>query len=155
MLKQLQDWLFEKTSITVNSQALKDSDELPFAMGLLIKLAESDGDFSPDESAKIVSLLQFNDRVGATQAIELFVGASKKVSDISNDTILKKLHKTLLLPQKLELIEMLYAISHADNSVGTAESRFINRVVSALGVSEQLHADLYKKALEARLAAKK
>ena len=150
MLKRLNNWLYQKSGISLNDCPLKESEEVLYAAGLLIKLAEADGYSSPEESAEIIRILSNRDPGLASEAIGVLQSGFEKTEAVALTELLELLDDLLSLSQKQELLEWVYLVAKADSITEMRELEFVSKVVSLLHIPENVCVEAYTSALQKR-----
>ena len=149
------DWIFEKTGIAVNNNQITDRTVLLYAVGLLVRLGQADGDFSPDEAGKITDIIKNYSMLLDKESVSFLNDAFQQTQSLSEQELLAKLNQELKLSQKQQLLEMAYMVLHADQYPEAKEKKFIDKICNGLQIPENIRADAYVAGIEASRASKK
>lgn len=149
------DWIFEKTGIAINDNQVSDRTVLLYAVGLLVKVGQADGDFSPEEAGKIIDIIKSYSMILDQESIKFLQESFQKTQTLSEQELLSKLNQELKLSQKQQLLEMAYLVLHADQSPEVKEKKFISKICAGLELPENIRADAYLAAKDALQAPKK
>ena len=130
-----------KALLTPDSRAKPESSERTFelaASALLVEAAVMDGNFDDTERATIERLLEERFDLGADEVAELIRDAEAEVEAAVEIYSLARIVKDAFdHDQRVELIEMLWAVVLADGTVDDYESNLIRRLCGQLYVTDR------------------
>jgi uncharacterized tellurite resistance protein B-like protein len=105
---------------------------------LLLELARSDFSESAQEVEAIRHLLQRRFGLHDTAIDELIRNASRRADTaVSLHEFTHRLNRELPETDKLEIVEMLWRVSHADGHIDKHEEQLIQRVAGLLHISDK------------------
>jgi uncharacterized tellurite resistance protein B-like protein len=131
--------------------AWRDDDVEVAAAALLIEAARADGQIDPLERATIVDLLgrRFGvDPAAATALMEL--GARANERSVQLHRFAHTLNQHCSEAERIELIEMLWAVVYADGALSAYEANLLRRIGGLLYVDDRDRGAARKRVLERR-----
>jgi uncharacterized tellurite resistance protein B-like protein len=104
---------------------------------LLVELARADFSESPDEIEAIRHLLQARFKLQGQALDELVENATRRANvSVSLHEFTHRLNRELSDEDKVEIVEMLWRVSHADGRIDKHEEHLIRRIAGLLHVSD-------------------
>ena len=105
---------------------------------LLIELARSDFSEVAPELAAIRQLLQKRFGLAAEAVDALLAEAGRRADDaVSLHEFTHRLNRELPQSEKLDIVEMLWRVSHADGHIDKHEEQLIQRIAGLLHISDR------------------
>lgn len=105
---------------------------------LLIEMARSDFTESADEQLAVRHLLQRRFQLTDAQVDQLLVEAQRRADRaVSLHEFTHRLNRELSQQEKLEIIEMLWRVGHADGRIDKHEEHLILRIAGLLHISNR------------------
>jgi len=102
---------------------------------LLIEMARADFDQTDDENAEISALLAAHFTISKDEALELLNEAQIATDDaVSLYDFVRALHTTLTAKERLKIIELLWRVALADNSLDKYEDHLVKKIADLLYV---------------------
>jgi uncharacterized tellurite resistance protein B-like protein len=143
MLKALSEFfdLSAKSSEAEDDATREHALQLATAV-LMVEVARADFDRSDSEDEAIAELLEAHLGLSKTEIAELVEEAGAQADhSASLQSFTRRLHESLSRAEKLSVIEMLWRVALADETLDKYEDHLIRKVAGLLYVS---HADLIK-----------
>jgi uncharacterized tellurite resistance protein B-like protein len=104
---------------------------------LLVELARADFSESPDEIGAIRHLLQARFKLQGKALDELIESATRRANaSVSLHEFTHRLNRELAEADKVDIVEMLWRVSHADGRIDKHEEHLIRRIAGLLHVSD-------------------
>jgi uncharacterized tellurite resistance protein B-like protein len=130
--------LFSSTEPAV-TRVLETKEPLELATAaLLLELARSDFSESADEVEAIKHLLQRRFGLQEAALMTLFDDAARRADTaVSLHEFTHRLNRELPENDKLEIVEMLWRVSHADGRIDKHEEQLIQRIAGLLHISDR------------------
>ncbi|MEW6322722.1 MAG: TerB family tellurite resistance protein [Acidobacteriota bacterium] len=107
---------------------------------LLGRVARADHDVSDDEAASMTRLVADVGGLPADQAalaVRLATLQGLRFGGTDDFLVAREFGRIAQRPDKLALLESLFAVSAADDAIGTAEDNEIRRIASEMGLSHE------------------
>ncbi|MDN5787326.1 TerB family tellurite resistance protein [Pseudorhodobacter sp.] len=116
---------------------------------LLVRIARADGDYAPEEIARIDRILAKRDGLTADAAAALRARA-EVLEEQAPDTVrfTRALKDAIAIEGRCELLEAMWSVALADAARDDMEDRLMRLVVSLLGLTDQQSAIARQKAAQ-------
>lgn len=152
MSMKLKDLIYAKTGIAIDLSSLaSDPNGQTLIASLMALVAKSDGGVSPEEMARMVTLLRNRFGLQPGEALNMITRAIDEVAHTTNlDQLLRSVNDDLALQHKEELLLMLLHVIAADDQKDVAEMKFLSAVVDGLKVPEKIMANVYARYFDER-----
>ncbi len=106
---------------------------------LLVFIAKGSGRIEPEESAKMIDLIEEHFRLQGSESLELLTRATAELADKPElAELLVELGKNLTDSEKEDIAVMALKVIAADGRREVAEMEQFNRAVEAVGVSPEI-----------------
>jgi len=148
MLATLKKLLFTEGEETVAPGAHKDAALHHAAAGLLIEAAAMDGVFDATERTRIESLLGERFDLPADELADLLEAAEAATAErVELHSITKIVREHFDEAERIEMIEMLWAVVYADGERDDFEANLMRQVTGLLYVSDRDSGEARKRVL--------
>jgi uncharacterized tellurite resistance protein B-like protein len=102
---------------------------------LLVEMARADFDQTEEENAEISGLLAAHFAISKDEALELLNEANVATDNaVSLYDFVRTLHTTLSAAERLKIIELLWQVALADNSLDRYEDHLVKKIADLLYV---------------------
>ena len=130
----------EGTELVVETKdGVQTYDSKFLVAALLIFIARGDGNIDPDESAKMIDLIEEHFKLEGAESLELLTRAMNELAETPElGEHLFELGKTLSDQEKEDIAVMALKVIAADGRREFAEMEQFNRAVEAVGVSPDI-----------------
>ena len=130
----------EGTSLIVESDGNTETYDSQFLVAaLLIFIARGSGRIEPEETAKMLDLIQEHFQLAGSESLELLTRAMSELAEKPElGELLAELGKTLLDQDKEDIAVMALKVIAADGRREVAEMEKFNQAVEAVGVSPEI-----------------
>jgi uncharacterized tellurite resistance protein B-like protein len=111
---------------------------------ILGRVAHADLDISADESGRMEELVVRHGELPADQAllvVEIAKSQNRLFGGTENYLVTREFAEIASLEQKLELLDCLFAVSAADDSISVAEEEQVRRVATELGLTHRQYVE--------------
>ena len=131
MLKKLKS-IFSAADVPEDDGASKIRVSLA---ALLIEMARADFDQTDEENAEISALLAAHFTISTEESLELLNEAQIATDDaVSLHDFVRALHTTLTAKERLKIIELLWRVALADNSLDKYEDHLVKKIADLMYV---------------------
>ena len=142
---KISDLIYAKTGITFDLTSLAgDPEGQALVVSLMALVAKCDGGVSPDETVRMVEMLQDRFHLAAAEAVDLVNRASSDFgvgADLNE--LIANINEELSLPHKEELMTMVLHVISADDRKHAAEMKLLATVVDGLNVPDSIMEKVY------------
>lgn len=143
---KITDFIYAKTGISFDLSSLADNpEEQALVASLLALVARSDGEISPDETMRIVALLQDRFHLGSEEAVGL---VNRAANDFGTSTdlhgVIANVNEELSLEHKEELLSIVLHIISADERKDAAEMHLLATLVNGMQVPDNVMERVYE-----------
>lgn len=130
----------EGTELVVETKdGIKTYDSKFLVAALLIFIARGDGNIDPEESAKMIDLIEDHFKLEGAESLELLTRAMNDLAETPElGEHLVELGKTLSDQEKEDIAVMALKVIAADGRREFAEMEQFNRAIEAVGVSPEI-----------------
>ena len=130
----------EGTSLIVESDGNTETYDSQFLVAaLLIFIARGSGRIEPEETAKMLDLIQEHFQLAGSESLELLTRAMSELAEKPElGELLAELGKTLSDQDKEDIAVMALKVIAADGRREVAEMEKFNQAVEAVGVSPEI-----------------
>ncbi|MGI9201538.1 MAG: TerB family tellurite resistance protein [Woeseiaceae bacterium] len=130
----------EGTRLIVESDGKTESYDSQFLVAaLLIFIARGSGSIEPEETAKMLDLIQEHFQLAGSETLELLTRAMSELAEKPElAELLAELGKTLSDDDKEDIAVMALKVIAADGRREVAEMEKFNQAVEAVGVSPEI-----------------
>jgi uncharacterized tellurite resistance protein B-like protein len=130
----------EGTHLIVESDGNTETYDSQFLVAaLLIFIARGSGTIEPEESAKMLDLIQEHFQLAGSETLELLTRAMSELAEKPElGELLAELGKTLSEQDKEDIAVMALKVIAADGRREVAEMEKFNQAVEAVGVSPEI-----------------
>lgn len=106
-------------------------------VALLIELAQSDRDLTPEEVATIERIVRERFSLDALATARLMAAAHSELDASLEDWIFTKaVRDGFDIPERIEIVELLWEVVYSDGRVARLEESSIRRLAAKLGIDE-------------------
>lgn len=149
---KLTDIIYAKTGVTIDLTGLSDdSESQALVTSLMALVARSDGGISPDETMRMVELLEHRFKLSSGSAIDLVNRAAGEYGvNAELDGLVANINEELSLPQKEELMSMVLHVISADDRKIAAEMNLLATLVERLKIPDNVMENVYEKYFQER-----
>lgn len=143
---KLTDIIYAKTGVTIDLASLSNDPEgQSLVTSLMALVARSDGGISPDETSRMVELLEHRFRISSELAIDLVSRAADEYGENADlDGLVANINEELSLPQKEELMSMVLHVISADDQKIAAEMNLLATLVDRLKIPDNVMEKAYE-----------
>lgn len=142
---KITDFIYAKTGVSLDLSSLADDpEEQALVASLLALVARSDGEISPDETVRIVALLQDRFHLGPEEAVSLVNRAANEFGASADlQGVIANVNEELSLPHKEELLAIVLHVISADERKDAAEMQLLTTLVRGLEVPDNIMEKVY------------
>lgn len=143
---KITDFIYAKTGISFDLSSLADSpEEQALVAALLALVARSDGEISPDETMRIVALLQERFHLGSEEAVNLVNRAANEFGTSTDlQGVIANINEELSLAHKEELLSIVLHVISADERKDAAEMHLLTTLISGMQVPDHIMEKVYE-----------
>ena len=129
----------EGTHLIVESDGITETYDSQFLVAaLLIFIAQGSGSIEPEETAKMLDLIQEHFQLAGSESLELLTRAMSELAEKPElGELLAELGKSLSEDDKEDIAVMALKVIAADGRREVAEMEKFNQAVEAVGVSSE------------------
>ncbi len=138
MIKKIAALFQAEPAAVARTATHDDDDKRVAAAALLIEAAMMDSQFDDDERATIAALVQQRFDLEPDESEELIARAARAVDETQQlYRFTRVINDTFAPEERVELIEMLWAVVYADGELHHYEANLLRRVAGLLYVSDK------------------
>lgn len=149
---KLTDIIYAKTGVTVDLTGLSDDPESQaLVTSLLALVARADGGISPDETVRMVELLEQRFKLSAEAAVDIVTRAADEYGvNADLDGLVANINEELSLRQKESLMSMVLHVISADDRKIAAEMSLLSTLVNRLKIPDNIMENAYEQYFQER-----
>jgi len=135
MLKRL----LQVFSTPTNHSEVNSAERIPLAAAvLLLEIANTDGEFQPEEQAMLGTLLKRHFAVSEESLADLLkVAEEKRQSSLDLHQFTSEINRAFTQPEKERIIEALWQLVYADGRLDCYEDALMRQLGSLIGLSHR------------------
>lgn len=142
---KLKDFIYAKTGLSTELTDLADDPEgLALVASLLALVARSDGGTSPEETVRMVQMLQDRFHLSSGNAVDL---VNRAVHEFGSDSelvgLVENINEELSLEDKEELMTLVLHVISADNRKGAEEMHLLATLIERLNIPDVIMERVY------------
>lgn len=149
---KLADIIYAKTGVTIDLTSLNsDPEGQALVTSLMALVARADGGISPDETIRMVELLEHRFKLSSESAIDLVSRAAAEFGvNADLDGLVANINDELSLPQKEDLMSMVLHVISADDRKIAAEMNLLTTLIERLKIPDNLMENAYERYFQER-----